>query len=215
MNHKEQLKALRKEYKIGALDENSVKPDPIEEFEAWMNKALEAGCTEPNAMLLATAGKSGVPSARVVLLKEYNEKGFVFYTNYDSRKGNEISENPVASALFFWKELERQVRITGTVEKVTTKESDEYYHSRPIGARIGAWASEQSRVIPNRKYIDDRFKEFENQFKDKAVPRPAHWGGYRINPERIEFWQGRDNRLNDRIEYTKVQDNWQIVRLSP
>jgi len=167
-------------------------------------------------MTLATADKNGTPSARIVLLKGYDARGFIFFTNYNSAKGNELAENPKASLLFFWKELERQVRIDGTVEKISAIESDIYFKSRPIGSQIGAWASPQSTVIKNRQVIEENFLKYEEQFGNQNIPRPEHWGGYLVKPNKIEFWQGRSSRLHDRIQYTFQTDgNWKRERVAP
>lgn len=190
--------------------------DPFHQFSRWWKEALESSIVEVNAMTLATANEKGIPSARIVLLKNYDERGFVFYTNYLSRKGVEISENPTAALLFFWKELERQVRIEGSIIKVDENESDEYFHSRPPGSKIGAWSSPQSRVISDRSVIENNVQQYEQQFAGNAIiPRPPHWGGYRVVPSYIEFWQGRESRLHDRISYQQEGKNWSITRLAP
>ncbi len=167
-------------------------------------------------MLLATASKKGIPSGRVVLLKDYSDKGFVFFTNYESAKAKQLNENPRASLVFFWKELERQVRITGTVRKIKERESDVYFSTRPTNSRIGAWASPQSRIITGRRWLDDNFRGMQSQFEGKKISRPAHWGGYIVKPSAIEFWQGRPNRLHDRLLYTLQKNGrWKMVRLAP
>jgi pyridoxamine 5'-phosphate oxidase len=210
-----QIADLRKEYMLETLDESNVAQDPIQQFTKWWDEALQSNIEEVNAMTLATATKDGIPSARIVLLKGYDEKGFVFFTNYKSQKGQELDENPHAALVFFWKELERQVRIQGEIEKISTEESDEYFNSRPLGSRIGAWASPQSNVLENRKQLEESVQQFTKQF-DENVPRPLHWGGYCLVPSEIEFWQGRPNRLHDRIRYTKYSDKeWIIERLAP
>jgi pyridoxamine 5'-phosphate oxidase len=199
------------------LTKAAVHPNPIRQFEIWSQEARATGMSEQDAisMTLATATRFGQPSARIVLLKAFDEQGFVFYTNYDSRKGNELEENARACLLFYWSPLWRQVRIEGSVERVSPEESDQYFHSRPLGSKIGAWASEQSRTIGDRTVLDQRFAEFELKFADN-VPRPAHWGGYRVKPEAIEFWQGQENRLHDRLLYTAQPDgSWSIERLAP
>ncbi|RKP49025.1 pyridoxamine 5'-phosphate oxidase [Trinickia fusca] len=209
------LAELRKDYARGSLDETSVEADPIRQFDIWFKQALDAQLPEPNTMTLATVDARGCPSARIVLIKGVDERGFVFFTNYESRKGQDLAANPHASLLFYWIELERQVRIEGTVVKTSPEESDAYFASRPVGSRIGAWASEQSRVIANRAVLDAREKEFAERFGEHP-PRPPHWGGYRLVPEAIEFWQGRPSRLHDRIVYTREADGrWRIGRLSP
>ncbi|MEA3121679.1 MAG: pyridoxamine 5-phosphate oxidase [Paraburkholderia sp.] len=209
------LAELRKDYARGSLDEKSVDPDPIRQFKLWLDQALDAQLPEPNAMTVATVDAQGRPSARILLIKGVDERGFVFYTNYESRKGRELAGNPHASLLFHWIELERQVRIEGVVEKTSAEQSDTYFTSRPLASRIGAWASEQSCEIASRAELEAREKTFTERFGD-TPPRPPHWGGYRLVPERIEFWQGRPSRLHDRLLYTRQAGNrWQISRLSP
>ena len=206
---------IRKDYIFEELNEDGILSDPFRQFEKWFNEAIDAEITEVNAMFIATCGKNGMPAVRTVLLKEFDPRGFSFYTNYSSRKGNDLSYNPKASALFFWKELERQIRIEGTTEKVTRSESEEYFHSRPAGSQIAAMTSEQSKVISGRNILDNKFRELTKQYEGKIIPLPDNWGGYRIIPERIEFWQGRKNRLHDRILYTKENEEWKTERLSP
>lgn len=206
---------IRKEYMRESLNESDVYADPFLQFGRWWKEAEDAEIDEVNAMTLATAGKDGIPKARIVLLKDYSDKGFVFFTNYMSHKGQEMHENGYASLLFFWKELERQVRIVGRVEKVDSTESDEYFRSRPVGSRIGAWCSPQSEVISSRKILEDNVEKYTLEFASGEVPRPAHWGGYRVVPISIEFWQGRPSRLHDRILYTKKEGDWNIQRLAP
>ena len=209
------LADLRKDYARGSLDETSVDADPIRQFEAWFKQALDARLPEPNTMTLATVDARGYPSARIVLIKGVDERGFVFFTNYESRKGLDLAANPHASLLFYWIELERQVRVEGTVVKTAADESDAYFNSRPLGSRIGAWASDQSRPIESRALLEAREKSFSERFGDNP-PRPPHWGGYRLVPDTIEFWQGRPSRLHDRILYTRVSGgDWRISRLSP
>jgi pyridoxamine 5'-phosphate oxidase len=209
------LADLRKDYARGSLDETSVDADPIRQFDAWFKQALDARLPEPNTMTLATVDARGYPSARIVLIKGVDERGFVFFTNYESRKGLDLAANPHASLLFYWIELERQVRVEGTVVKTNAEESDTYFHSRPLGSRIGAWASEQSRPIESRALLEAREKSFSERFGDNP-PRPPHWGGYRLVPETVEFWQGRPSRLHDRILYTRLSaGGWRISRLSP
>ncbi|MCK8490451.1 MULTISPECIES: pyridoxamine 5'-phosphate oxidase [Spirosoma] len=206
---------LRKEYTLNGLDVVDVSPDPVAQFQVWFNAALAAGVPEPNAMYVSTVTAEGRPDGRIVLLKDVSEAGFVFYTNYESRKGHELTNHPFATLTFFYQELERQIRIEGRVEKVSPEESDAYFNSRPRGSQIGAWVSHQSSVIENRAVLEARQQELEAQFADKPVPRPPHWGGFRVVPDAIEFWQGRPSRLHDRIRYRKEADNWLIERLAP
>lgn len=206
---------IRTEYKLASLTEDEVAANPIEQFARWWEEAVTAEIPEVNAMTLATVNKLGRPTARIVLLKGYDEDGFVFFTNYESRKGQDIAENPNASLLFFWKELERQIRIDGTVTKVSAEESDAYFASRPKGSRIGAWASPQSKVIASRHILEKRSAGYEMEFKGEDIPRPEHWGGYRVKPYRMEFWQGRENRLHDRIQYEWQSKGWIRSRLAP
>ena len=206
---------IRKDYMRESLSEGDVEKDPFLQFGRWWNEAINAEIDEVNAMTLATATSSGKPSARIVLLKGYDDKGFVFFTNYMSRKGQEIAQNGQATLLFFWKELERQIRIEGTIEKVPPAESDEYFYSRPEGSRIGAWSSPQSQVIKDRTVIEENVKQYTEKFANGHIPRPEHWGGYRVIPEHIEFWQGRPSRLHDRILYTLDGSSWKLERLAP
>ena len=199
------------------LTKATIDPNPISQFELWFKEASASGMSEQDvtSMTLATADKDGHPCARIVLLKSFDETGFVFFTNYQSRKGSELADNARACLLFYWAPLWRQVRIEGAVEKVSAAESDEYFHSRPLGSKIGAWASNQSQMVASRNELDDRFEEFSLKFADN-VPRPPHWGGYRVKPDAIEFWQGRENRLHDRLVYTReTGGNWRIERLAP
>ncbi|MBF6986777.1 MULTISPECIES: pyridoxamine 5'-phosphate oxidase [Cupriavidus] len=210
-----QLADLRRTYVLGSLSETDVAPDPMSQFKRWFDEAVTAKLPEPNAMTLATVGADGQPSARIVLLKGIDDRGFTFFTNYESRKGLDLAANPRAALLFHWVQLERQVRVEGIVEKVADDESDAYFASRPLGSRVGAWASEQSREVPGRDVLEQRELEYRSKFGDNP-PRPPHWGGYRLVPTAMEFWQGRPSRLHDRIAY-RVQPGgaWQIVRLSP
>ena len=206
---------IRKDYKLKSLLESEVSDNPFSQFGKWWNDAIESNIDEINAMTLSTVSAEGKPSSRIMLLKGYDEKGFVFFTNYESRKGKEISDNPNVCLLFFWKELERQVRIEGKLVKLDDAYNDEYYHSRPVGSQVGAWASKQSTEIENREYLETNFKKLSEQFEGIEIPRPDHWGGYSVIPERIEFWQGRSNRLHDRLVYTLDNQSWRIKRLSP
>lgn len=210
------IAGIRKDYSQKVLTETSIHFDPIRQFEQWWQEAIDAAIDEVNAMTLATASADGVPSARIVLLKGFSRDGFVFFTNYESYKGKQLAENPRASLLFFWKELERQVRITGIVQKVSEEESSSYFHSRPRLSQIGAITSPQSTVIESREWLEKRYDELQTKLTEDAIQRPAHWGGYLVKPVEIEFWQGRPSRLHDRIEYSLLDDgNWKIERLAP
>lgn len=210
------ISALRRNYAMESLSESDVQPDPIAQFNKWFQEALDSSLPEPNAMTLATADKQGRPSARTVLLKSYDHAGFVFYTNYESKKGAELAENPYAALLFTWLELERQIRIEGAVTRVTEVESLAYFQSRPKGSQIGAWASPQSRVIPGRTVLEQNVAALLAEYADAEVlPKPAHWGGYVVQPEIVEFWQGRESRLHDRIQYRLENGVWKIERLAP
>jgi pyridoxamine 5'-phosphate oxidase len=210
------LADLRRDYARARLDEADVSHDPMVEFARWFAEAQEAQVADANAMTLATATADGQPSARIVLLKAFDERGFVFFTDYRSRKGAELEANPRAALVFYWHELERQVRITGGVALTSREESERYFASRPIGSRLGAWASHQSRVIPGRAALETDLREVEARFGDGEVPLPPHWGGYRVVPDAIEFWQGRESRLHDRIRYARESGSgWKVQRLSP
>ena len=211
----EDIAGIRQDYQLQSLMETDVTSNPLEQFNKWWSDAVKSKLEEVNAMTLATASADAIPSARIVLLKGITEKGFVFFTNYESHKGKELAENPNACLVFFWKELERQVRITGTVEKVAAAESDEYFNSRPEGSRIGAWASPQSNVIASREIIEDNTEKYKQQFAGGNITRPPHWGGYIVKPSVMEFWQGRPNRLHDRIQYQLKDGSWNIERLAP
>lgn len=206
---------IRKEYKLQSLLEKDADPDPVKQFQQWWNEAILSNIEEPNAMTLATSDKHGKPSARIVLLKGLSNDGFVFFTNYESRKGNELKENPQTYLLFFWKELERQVRIEGTVTKTSEEKSIEYFLSRPVLSKIGAWSSPQSSVIQSRDDLEKNVVKYQQQFSDGLIPKPPHWGGYIVKPTLFEFWQGRANRLHDRLQYTLNNDKWIIERLAP
>ncbi|MEA4919070.1 pyridoxamine 5'-phosphate oxidase [Proteiniphilum sp.] len=211
----DELNRMRKEYRSGSLKETEMTSNPFDEFQVWLETAITSGLSEPNAMIIASATPDGRPSARVVLLKELNKKGFVFYTNYMSRKGRELLANPFAAAVFDWHEIERQVRIEGIVEKVEDEESDAYFNVRPNDAKIGAWASPQSRIVRGRKELEELEKKYTTQFAGSEIPRPSHWGGFLIQPTMIEFWQGRPNRMHDRMVYYKVDKGWNLKRLAP
>ncbi len=207
---------LRREYMLQGLSEANLDPDPFRQFRTWYDAAVAAGLIEPNAMTLATASKDGRPAARMVLLKGFDPAGFVFYTNYESRKARELAENPWAALVLFWVELERQVRIEGRIEQVSPQESDAYFQSRPRGSQLGSSASHQSQVIPGREMLERRVEELEAEYQDRDVLRPSFWGGYRVVPDAIEFWQGRPDRLHDRLRYRRQDDgSWVIERLSP
>lgn len=209
------IAALRREYKLAALSETDVDADPIVQFERWFQTARDVDCLEPNAMTLATCTPDAYPSARVVLLKGVDSRGFVFFTDYRSRKGQELTDNPHASLCFFWPELERQVRVGGAVERVSRDESLAYFTSRPRGSRVGAWVSHQSQEIASRSVLEADEATMTERFAEGEVPLPEHWGGFRVIPEEIEFWQGRESRLHDRIRYRRLAGQWQRARLSP
>ena len=206
----------RYEHAAHGLRRRDLDPDPIKQFGNWFTAAIEAGIRDVSAMSLATAGRDGKPSVRVVLLKGFDHEGFVFFTNYDSEKGGQLEENPYAAVAFYWIELDRQIRISGPTEQTSREESERYFHSRPAGSQLGAWVSRQSEVIDARRVLDARMAEMRERFHEKPIPLPPHWGGYRVRPEAIEFWQGRPNRLHDRFRYTRQADNsWLIDRLAP
>lgn len=210
----EYLQGARIQYDRGILSENHLLENPLDQFEAWMKEAIAAGVAEPNAMDLSTVN-DGRPSSRIVLLKGVDKRGFIFYTNYDSRKGKEMAVSPFVSLNFFWTLQARQVRIEGRAEKVSPEESDTYFASRPRESQIGAWASSQSSVIKNREMIEEKIAQMEKEYQGKDIPRPAHWGGYIVIPDRIEFWQGRPNRLHDRFLYEESPTGWMVFRLAP
>ena len=206
---------LRKDYKLASLDESDVASSPLAQFDKWFREALRAELPEPNAMTLATCDAQARPSARIVLIKDYDERGFVYFTNYESHKAQDLAANNRAALLFFWPELERQIRIQGRVEKISAADSDDYYRSRPLASRIGAWASPQSQVISSRTALEARVAAFEAEYGENP-PRPSHWGGYRVVPQVMEFWQGRRSRLHDRLRYTLQADGgWLRERLAP
>lgn len=206
---------LRQDYRLHGLNESEIDPDPIKQFELWFTQAQEVGGVEANAMTVATASADGVPSARMVLLKGLDERGFVFYTNYESAKGSDLAGNPQAALLFYWPQLERQVRISGRVTKVSREESEKYFHSRPLGSQIGATASRQSTVLSDRAALEAEFARLERAYSGGEVPLPDYWGGYRVHPDWLEFWQGRPSRLHDRLRYIREGTGWKVVRLSP
>ncbi len=207
---------IRQDYRLSALDEHAVGSEPILFFKKWFAEAEAAQITEINAMTLATADYNGIPHARIVLLKGLDKDDFIFFTNYNSSKGKEINSNPFAALVFFWKELERQVRIEGKIEKIPAAESDAYFNSRPVGSRIGAWASPQSQEITDRNILDLNYTKYENEFSQVEIPRPPHWGGYKVIPNHIEYWQGRSSRMHDRILFTKDDTgDWMRSRLAP
>lgn len=206
---------IRKEYRLQTLDETTVEKDAIKQFAKWWDDAVNSNIDEVNAFTLATVSGNGRPSARIVLLKGYDENGFVFFTNYQSDKGKELAANPNAAIVFFWKELERQVRIEGVVAKISVAGSDAYFNSRPPASRIGTWASPQSTAIKNRQVLEENVKKYEAEFANKEILRPDYWGGYCLHPQLIEFWQGRAGRLHDRMQYTKEANGWKLERLAP
>jgi len=206
---------LRHDFSKKTLDKVDVNKNPIFQFETWFKEAVESNVNEPNAMTVCTSTKEGKPSARIVLLRNFDENGFVFYTNYTSRKGVEVLENPNCALLFFWPELERQVRIEGVLQLQSETESDSYFNNRPRGSKLGAWVSEQSKIIQSRKVLDEKYSELSAKYPDDNIPRPSYWGGYILKPSSIEFWQGRPSRLHDRILFSLVNNAWEIERLAP
>ena len=206
---------IRKDYIQGVLSEQDVFPDAIQQFEKWWSEAIASEIEEPNAMTVATINEQGFPSARIVLVKDISDEGFSFFSNYNSDKGQQISAQDRVALLFFWKELERQVRIEGTIEKLSDADSDAYFASRPRGSKIAAWSSPQSEIIADRSVLDQRVQQYEEKFQNQDVPRPPHWGGYLVRPLSIEFWQGRSSRMHDRLKYIKEGNGWKIERLAP
>jgi pyridoxamine 5'-phosphate oxidase len=212
----EDIARIRKEYTLNSLDEDTVLQSPFAQFEHWWNEATDSKIEEVNAMTLATVGKDAVPEARTVLLKNFNDEGFVFFTNYNSAKSAQLEENPNCCLLFFWKEMERQVKIVGVAEKISTEESIAYFNSRPDGSKIGAWASPQSIAVAGKAWLKETFEFYRERFKHGEIPKPPHWGGFRVKPVKIEFWQGRPSRMHDRIVYTLTENkSWDIKRLAP
>ncbi len=214
MQEKNEIRNMRLSYERDQLIESDIDINPFAQFNRWFDLVLKSGIVEPNAMTIATATKNGVPSARVVLLKDFDEKGFTFFTNYRSRKGKDLLENPIAAILFWWKEFERQIRIEGKIEKISKEESQKYFNMRPLKSRYGALASNQSESVTGREILEKKFAELEKQFGENP-PMPENWGGYKLIPNKFEFWQGRRDRLHDRICYEKVKGNWEIYRLQP
>lgn len=206
---------FRKDYKLDSLSKEEADKNPIAQFKKWMDQAISFPIAEPNAMTVVTSTSDGIPSARVVLLKSYNNDGFVFFTNYESRKGQELAQNPHACIVFDWHLMERQIRIEGVAKKISEEESDHYFNSRPESSKLGAWISPQSTFIDNRQELEDRKVKIENTFKNKPITRPSHWGGYVVQPHTVEFWQGRQSRLHDRIIYIKAGEEWILRRLAP
>jgi len=208
------ISAIRKDYALKSLEISNISKNPFEQFHIWLQEAINSKALEVNAMTLSTLGLDGFPNGRIVLLKGI-DSGFVFFTNYESQKGKELENSPKASLTFFWPELERQVRVNGTVEKISSEESDEYFFSRPLGSQIGAWASPQSKKIPSRELLEQMKLDVEKEFSNKTIQRPPHWGGFRLTPNKIEFWQGRPSRLHDRLIFELNKESWEISRLAP
>ena len=212
---RQSISDIRREYTLRSLNEAEIEKNPISLFEQWLAEAIDAQCNEPTAMTLATSTFDGKPSARVVLLKELSTDGFTFFTNYESKKGKQILQNPYGALVFYWPELERQVRVEGVLKKTSEKQSDRYFSTRPEKSKIGAWASPQSHVIPSRKYLESLKSDFQEEFSGKPISRPPNWGGYTLIPSVFEFWQGRPNRLHDRTQFSFLNDNWEKERLAP
>jgi pyridoxamine 5'-phosphate oxidase len=215
VNRSVEVAALRQEYSVHGLRRVDLDPDPFKQFGTWFTAAVEAGVRDVNAMTLATVSSDGQPTGRVVLLKGYGHDGFIFYTNYHSEKGRHLEKNPRAGLVILWKELERQIRIDGVAQKISREESIRYFHSRPVGSQLGAWVSHQSEVIDARRVLDARLAELTERFAGQEIPLPPHWGGYRVRPDRFEFWQGRPNRLHDRFRYTREDKYWCLERIAP
>ena len=213
--HRSDLKNIRRDYKHSELSKTSVNKDPFVQFKNWFKEIVDANIIDPSAMVLATVAETNMPSARIVLLKEVDLKGFVFFTNYLSRKAKDLETNPNASLLFYWKEMDRQLRIEGIIEKVKTKISEKYFQTRPRESQISTWVSNQSSIIPDRKFLDNKYDELDEEFGNDEIPLPDYWGGYRLIPGYFEFWQGRESRLHDRICYRKEKGSWKIFRLAP
>ena len=211
----ESIAGMRKEYATRTLDESDVEKDPLAQFKNWWHDATESAIEEVNAMTLATVSQEGMADARIVLLKAYDENGFVFFTNYNSQKSIHLDHCPNCCLLFHWKELERQIRINGIASRISTQESIEYFNSRPEGSKIGAWASPQSMMVAGKAWLEETFNYYKERFSHGVIAKPPHWGGYRVKPFRMEFWQGRPNRMHDRIQYTMSGENWTIERLAP
>ncbi|MBL7969257.1 MAG: pyridoxamine 5'-phosphate oxidase [Prolixibacteraceae bacterium] len=209
------LRDIRTNYEKSELLESGIKPNPFEQLRIWLAEAISGKETEPTAMVLSTIDAQGFPESRVVLLKELKDDGLVFYTNYESKKGNQIAQNGHVAVVLFWPQLERQVRIKGIAKKISEEESTDYFKSRPADSQLGAWASPQSQVIENREVLDENYRRYKEKFKGRKIEKPPHWGGYIIMPEYFEFWQGRSNRLHDRLEYLPTSDGWKIQRLAP
>ena len=209
------IASIRRDYQMASLDEAASAASPMDQFTHWWEDATTSNIDEVNAFVLSTVDANRAPASRVVLLKGYTPEGFIFFTNYDSDKGKEVAANPNVAMNFFWKELERQVRITGTIKKISEEESAEYFHSRPLGSQVGAWSSPQSQIIPNREFLEKSFAENTKKYKEGIVPLPPHWGGYIVHPTQVEFWQGRSSRLHDRIRYSFENHQWTKVRLAP